>query len=348
MEKILFDDIKNFMYEILMKQNCNKDVANYVSQGLADTSLRGVDSHGIRLFPHYVHAIKNGRINGKPNYTYGDQYTSSLLMDADHTFGHAAGTVAMLKAVEIAQSAGIAAIAVKNSSHFGAAACYSLLAAEQNCIGISFTNATSLMKSSNGTRSYFGANPLCFAAPIDGEDPLCLDMATTKITWNKVKLSIEQGDVLPEGCASDENGRLTIDPYLAKYLEPIGSYKGYGLSIMIDILCSMLTSMPFGKHISDMYGDPIDKKRYLGHFFIAINIDAFEDINIFKSRMKKMVDEVRQEPIENNLLSVMVPGDPEKKESINRLKNGIPINNNLIEKLSNLAASHSVDFKLVD
>ena len=343
MKKIRYDDIKKFMYEILLKQNCDKHTAMYVSQGLADTSLRGVDSHGIRLFPHYVHAIKNSRINGNPNYTYDKNYSSSFILDADHTFGHAAGAVAMLKAVETAQNTGIAAIAVKNSSHFGAAACYSLLAAEKNCIGISFTNATSLMRSSNGIRSYFGANPLCFAAPIEGEDPLCLDMATTKITWNKVKLSIEQGDVLPTNCASDENGKLTIDPLLAKYLEPIGGYKGYGLSIIIDILCSMLTSMPSGKYISDMYGDPINEKRFLGHFFIAINIAAFENINVFKSRMKKMVNEARQEPVEKNSQSVMVPGDPEKIELKERLRHGIPINDNLIDKLSGLAASHSVD-----
>jgi len=172
--------LKEFCKAALTKKNVRTDVIAHVSESLIQTSLRGVDSHGIRLLPHYLRAIDSGRINPKPSYNFTKTSNSTVKLDADHTFGHAAGAEGMLKAISLANKNGMGSIVVYNSTHFGAAAYFSLLAANQNMIGISFTHADSLMLSYFGKRAYFGTNPICFAAPCEGEEPFCLDMATSR------------------------------------------------------------------------------------------------------------------------------------------------------------------------
>lgn len=329
------DLLKDAFYRVLDKYHVDQRVSQFLVEGLIQTSLRGVDSHGIRLFPHYMRALKAGRINGTPKYHFDKTASSVGILDADHTFGHAAGAEAMLKAIEMAKETGIAAVGVKNSSHFGAASCYGLLAAEQDMIGISMTHADSLMASHNSSEAFFGTNPICVTAPIEGEEPFCLDMATTQITWNKVKMFREKGETFDVAYGIDKDGRPGFDPKDYTSLLPIGGYKGFGLGMVVDILCGLLTTMPVGHEISSMYTSPIEEKRFLGHFFIAMDVSKFVALDSFKVRMKSMVTALRNQPAKEGC-SVMVPGDPEKKEFIRRFHHGIPVDERTIKELNNL------------
>jgi ureidoglycolate dehydrogenase (NAD+) len=216
-------------------------------------------------------------------------------------------------------------VTVYNSSHFGAAAYFALLAAADGFIGLSFTNADALALTYGGKRPFFGTNPICFAAPCAGEGPFCLDMATTLVSWNKILRHREAGDDLGEQWAFDENAEPTIDAVAARTLAPIGNYKGFGLAMMIDILCGILTGMPFGRDISRMYADPIEQKRLLGHFFVAIDIERFVPLQTFRARLQEMMDQVRKEPRKDESVPVMVPGDPEKIAAEWRAREGIPL-----------------------
>ena len=305
--------LERFCLQALKRIKVNERVARYVVDGLVQTSLRGVDSHGLRLFPHYVKAVEAGRINPKPKFKFKKTAGATGLLDADHTFGHAAGMVGMEHAIRLAQKSGIGAVSVCNSTHFGAAAIYSLLAAKKNMIGLSFTHADSLLLTYGGKRPFFGTNPICFTAPCAGEDPLCLDMATSVVTWNKIKQCKEKGQKIPSGIGADKKGKATQNVGQVASLLPIGGYKGFGLSMMIEVFCSLLSSMPFGRDIVSMYKAPIHKKRHLGHFFVAINISDFVNINVFKRRCKQMMDEVRREPKIFRRGVIMVSGDPEKR-----------------------------------
>ncbi len=337
MKKVSFKDLLKFSEEVLIHNGVRKDVAEAVSLGLCETSLRGVDSHGISLFPHYVRAMKAGRINSNPDYKFEATSVSTGRLNADHTFGHAVGIVAMNKAIEIAKETGISAVGVYNSSHFGAAACYGLLAPKQNMIGICSTHADSLMLTPNSTESILGTNPLCFTAPIEGEEPFCLDMATTIITWNKVKIYRGRKEDLPDCYGADSNGELTKNPFDMSSLLPMADYKGFGLAMMIDILCGLLTGMPVGDEISSMYKSPLGQHRKLGQFYIAINIEKFEKIDVFKKRLKKLVERVRKANPKNKNSKVMVPGDPEKKERLIREKEGIPIEDHTMKDLESIS-----------
>jgi len=244
---------KQIIKGALLKEEVEEQVAEYVAEGLTTTSLRGVDSHGIRLIHHYLAGVKSGRINPRPTYKVEKKLPTTAVLDADNTFGHAAGMEATKVAMEMAKEYGSGQVAIKNSSHFGAAAYFALEIANHDMIGQSFTHSDSLIIPTHGKRSFLGNNPVCFAAPVKGEGPFCLDMATSIITFNAVRRLREIGGKAPENVGTDKNGIPTTDPNEITMLLPVGSYKGYGLSLMVEILCSMLTGMNYGPHISKMF-----------------------------------------------------------------------------------------------
>ncbi|MFA4884214.1 MAG: Ldh family oxidoreductase [Candidatus Margulisiibacteriota bacterium] len=334
--------IKELFLSILAKENVRADVAGFLVEGIVQASLRGVDSHGIRLFPHYLQGFIHGRLNREPKYDFKLTAPSTGKLDGDHAPGHAAGAEGMLKAIGIARTNGIGAVAVHNSSHFGAAAYYAHLAAREEMIGLSFTHATAHVLPYGGLRPFLGNNPICLVAPCEGEEPFCLDMATTVTNFNKVQQYKEQGKQMPPGWGVDENGDETTDPNKLSSLLPIGGYKGFGLSMMVEILCGLLTGAPYGQNVSRMFGTPLSDKRRLGHFFMAIRIDAFEEPKVFKKRLKTMMDELRREPAKDKNFPVMAPGDPEKRCFAERSLKGIPVPEILAKELITLAEKHQL------
>lgn len=336
------EQLRDFVRRVLLKANVREDVADYVTEGLIQTSVRGVDSHGVRLLPHYLRGVQGGRINPNPNYQFKRTSPSTGILDADHTFGHAAGMEAVKKAVALAKEAGTGQVAVYNSSHFGAAAYYALEIARQDMIGMSFTNTDALIRSYAGSRAFLGNNPVCFAAPCKDEEPFCLDMATSVWTFNKVRQFAEQGLPVPEGVGADSQGRETTDAKKMTMLLPMGGYKGYGLSMMVEILCSLLSGMPYGPHIPKMFEAGMDKKRYLGHFVSALRIDCFQDTELFKNRLSGMMKELRSEPAANDGVAVKVAGDPEKICAASRTKRGIPLKPTEYEALKKAGEGYGV------
>ena len=158
------------------------------------------------------------------------------------------------------------------------------------------------------------------------EAPFCFDAATTSTTFNAVKAAAAAGKTLPPGLVADADGNETTDPTKAEQLLPIGDYKGFGLSMMVDILCAVLSGMPNGNNVSKMFGDPMSKKRELGQFFCAIRIDAFRDVEESKAELQEMAERVRNEPATDpEIRRVMVPGDPEKNYHKMRAAQGIPV-----------------------
>jgi len=336
MPRVRKDDLENFCQKALKAAGVREDVAHYVAEGLTQASLRGVDSHGVRLLPHYLKGVKAGRLNPAPDYKFNRTAPATGSLDADHTFGHAAGAEGMRRAMALAREAGMGAVTVFNSSHYGAAAYFALMAAREGMLGFSFTHADSLLVSYGGKKAYFGTNPICLAAPVEGEEPFCLDMAPTTTTWNKAKQLAEEGSPIPEGWVVDGEGQPTTDPARMAALLPIGRYKGYGITMMVEILCGLLTGMPFGAHISSMFAAPMDQKRFLGHFFMALDISRFQETGRFTKRMRQMVDEVRsQEPLDPGQ-PVMVAGDPEKLVAKERLANGVPLSDVLWRQFMSL------------
>ena len=331
------DKISGFLESALKAVKVRDDVIKHVAEGLLSASIRGVDSHGIRLLTHYIAAVEGGRINRNPQYRFERTASATGTFDADHTFGHAAGIEAMRKAMEMAKETGAGMVSVFNSTHCGTSAFFALEAAKNDFIGLAFTHANALLNTPGSTRTFFGLNPIAMAVPCEGEEPFCYDSAPSIITWNKL-LQLRQEDIqAPHFSGADTEGSETTNPHEITQLLPIGGYKGFGLAMMVDILSGLLTGMTVGRDIADMYKTPLTQKRCLGQFYMVISIDAFQPKEVFKKRMKKLMDDVRNEPKEDINTPIMVPGDPEKKTAADRLKNGIPIKEHDLKALNSIS-----------
>lgn len=340
---IPLEKLRSFIYAVLLKTDVREDVASFVTEGLTQTSLRGVDSHGVRLLPHYIEGVKKGRINPNPNYRFHKTNLSTGMFDADHTFGHAAGMEAVKNVVSLAKEAGTGHVAIYNSSHFGAAAYYALEIAKHDMIGMSFSNTDALVQTYGGKRPFLGNNPMAIAAPCEGEEPFCLDMATSVVTFNKVRQWREMGQEAPPGTGADREGNETTSPHDMVMLSPFGGYKGFGLGFAIEMLCSILTGMPYGPNIPKMFEAPMNQKRFLGHFLIAMRIDSFQPIDLFKKRLSQLMNEIRREPRKNSDIPIQIAGDPEKNVFLERTQNGLPLSLRDYELFKKLGGQYQID-----
>ncbi len=284
------------MRHALSARDVDQAAIDHVVASLVQTSLRGVDSHGINLFPHYCRAVDAGRINRHPSIKIDNTAAGTTVLDGDYGFGHHVGAVAIDTAVSRAADTGIAAVAVRHTSHFGAAAYFGLRAADRGCIGFAFTNADALVRAHNSLEHFFGTNPVCCCAPMADEDPFSLDMTTSLANWNKVNEARRVGRSIPADWAYDEHGNPVTDPNAAYSLAPAAGYKGFGLGMMVDILCALLTGGAFSKDIPGMYTTPLDVRRDLSHFFMAIDIGKFIPLDVFRRRLQEMADRIRALP----------------------------------------------------
>jgi ureidoglycolate dehydrogenase (NAD+) len=309
----------------------------HVVASMVETSLRGVDSHGVQLAPHYSRAVRAGRVNARPGITTVRREASTAVLDADHAFGHHAGSTAIALAEELADASGLGAVSVVRSTHFGAAAYFALQSSRRGYLAFAFTNADALVAPFHARAPFFGTNPICMTAPMDGEEPLCLDMATSRVSWNKVKLRREQGVPLEPGWAMDELGQPTIAPHAARVLAPSGEYKGFGLGMMVEVLCGLLAGGPAATEILPMFSAPLERRREISHFFAALRIGAFTDPACFRARLQGLADAVRRMAADSPEHEVMVPGDPEKRHFAERSRVGIPMPEDRLQELITMA-----------
>lgn len=337
------DAVYDFVEKALLARGVTASAAKATARGLWQASLRGVDSHGIRLLPHYLEAVKGGRINKDAEFRFEQTSSSTGKLDADHGFGHAAGISAMHHAMRLARDAGSGHVAVFNSSHCGSMAYFAIEACAADMIGTAYSQASPKMRSANSTKAFFGTNPVCMAAPMLTEGPFCFDAATTLMSANKIRVYGDKGRELPPGCGADEQGVETREPDKVVQLLPIGDYKGFGMAMIVDILCGLLSGMPTGDEVSEMFNSPMSQKRRLGQFYGALRIDAFDEPERFKTRLQELADRVRREPRLDPDIPVMVPGDPQKAHQADREAHGIPLSPALIEQFEAIARELQVE-----
>ena len=337
MRFIKYNDLLKFCKKSLIKIGVNNFCGKYVAEGLCKASLRGTDSHGINLFPHYVSSVLNGRKNPKPKFKFYKKFNSSYLLDADNGYGISAGIKAIDKGCQIAKKNGICSVGVVNSSHPGALASIALHGVEKGFIIFAFTHADSLQLTYGAKKPYFGTNPLCFAVPGNSKKPFCLDMATTNINWNKLLNYKRLGKKLPSGLAVDKHGKYTTNPSNAECLTSIGGYKGFGLAAMIEILCSIFLGMNYGSNIPPMYNSSIKQPRRLGQYYIILKTDQFVSKKKFVQNLKKMSLEIKNQKTIKNKGKIYLPNDVEYEIERKRRVSGIPVDKDLYKKLREIS-----------
>ena len=333
-------DVKRFATEVLVAAGTDPAVAESVSSSLTETSLRGVDSHGIRLLLHYARVVTTGRINPHPQLNFAQSGPATGTVDGDHGFGHHASFFAIAKATALCSDTGIAAVSVINSSHFGSAGTYVLAAAEQGFVALGMCNSDSFVLPHDGVGPFHGTNPLAFAAPVSGHKPLLVDMATSVIPWNRVQDLMNEGLPLPPDVSVDKSGSPTTNAAESAALLPLGGirygYKGAALASMIEIFSAVLTGMPHCSRLLGMAGPDLSTHRRLGHFFIVIDPKRFVAVETYDWAMKAYLQDLRAQASRPGT-KVMAPGDREWSVEEERSRQGIPIADQLRADLDELA-----------
>ena len=301
--------------------------ADAATRAMMHASKSGIDSHGVRLLEHYAKAIAGGRVNGKPRLHFVREFGVTAVLDADDGHGALAAYTAMDRAIELARQFGTGSVAIRNSSHLGAAGAYVLAPAEQGVMGFCVCNADAIVKLHDGAAKFHGTNPIAFAAPVPGARPWLLDIPTSSMPLQRVNLYRSLGRALPQGVASDANGRDTEDPNEVKMLAPLGGaefgYKGAGLAGMVEILSTAITGMGLSLELGGMTAD-LTKPRHLGAFVMAIEPTAFVERDVFDGTMKRYMDALHVSPALEGR-KVMAPGDREWAQAQERARIGIPI-----------------------
>jgi LDH2 family malate/lactate/ureidoglycolate dehydrogenase len=316
-------------FAILHEAGADEPSAQAATRALMHASRVGVDSHGVRLVAHYALALRGGQINGMPQIAVRRTGPAAALLDADDGLGHLAAYRAMEEACALARETGVGAVGVCRSSHYGAAGAYALAAAEMGLIGLSTTNADSIVALHEGTVPFHGTNPIAMAAPVPGHRPWLLDMATSSIPMNRVHLYATLGRGLPEHVAADQTGQPTTDASLAQMLIPLGGvdygFKGAGLAGLVTILSSMLTGAAPDPAMLPMTGtEDFTTPRNVGHFCLAFDPDRFVGRSTYDILMTQYLAALRASPTRSGV-PALAPGDREWMVEAERSNTGIPV-----------------------
>ncbi|WP_109995204.1 Ldh family oxidoreductase [Salinisphaera sp. LB1] len=307
----------------LRRQSLGERDAELVARCLVQTSLWGIDTHGIARLPHYLQRLARGSIEARPELKMERTGPATASLDGGHGLGMVVCDFAMDQAIQCAEQAGAGVVGCYHSSHCGAIGLYGRQATARGMIGIAFTHSDAFVAPHNGRRAFLGTNPICIAVPSAQGQPICLDTATSTIPFNRVMNARRDGEALPPDVAIDADGEMTTDSEAASALLPFAGHKGYALGFMIDVLCGLLNGMAFGPHITPMYDD-LDARRNLGSLMIAVDPRRFFGGETLADEVARMAAEARAMPSRPGT-EVMAPGDPEYRTERRRLRSGIPI-----------------------
>ncbi|GKS98303.1 Ldh family oxidoreductase [Acidovorax sp. SUPP3434] len=349
------DSLRTQTAAILQAWGMPEDVAHITASLMVETDLWGVESHGVSMLPQYDAMRAHGRLKlaAKPRVLRDGPATA--LLDGGACLGHAVSAQAMQWAVDKARAIGIALVGVRNSHHFGAAGVYARIAQRQGLIGLVTSSAQGiLLVPTRAAEPVLGTNPIAFAAPVpenSRNQAFVLDIATTTAAANRVKVKAMRGQPLPSGWVVDGQGMPVTAPQAARAqvfdlpdggLTPLGgsseggSHKGYGLSLMAQVLGGTLNGGAFAPlHRRDHgVGDPAN----VGHSFIAIDPRFFGEPGAFQNDLDAILDVLHATRPADPALPVLVPGDPEAAEQADRQRNGIPLPATLVEQIRDIAA----------
>lgn len=339
------ETLRHFAVDFLQALGADEEEAAIIADGLVTASLwwHPGQGQGLEKLFRYHRRVGNGGIVPQAQMTWVMDGPSYALLDAAKGFGYVAAHRAMQKSVRKAQESGVAMVGVRNSNHFGIAGYHAWQAAKTGLIGWSFTNAKAEMAPWGSAQVVLGTNPWGIAIPRRDAPPVLLDMALTMSGKGMMRWYLQEGRPMPENWALTPDGRTTTDPAGAMDgpLLPIGEYKGYGLSLVTDVLSGVMTGALFAGAVFQ------DDKNYdVGHMMLAIKPDAFLSREQFEQRLEAFVDEVKGAPPIDAERPVRLPGEVEFERMETRRREGIPVSRETVEGLRALAADLNVDFPL--
>jgi LDH2 family malate/lactate/ureidoglycolate dehydrogenase len=350
--------LREFCIRVFLHFEVPQNDAMQAAEVLASADLRGIDSHGVARLHSYFDMLSEGRINPKPEIKVVRSTLSTATVDGDNGLGLVVGPQANRIAMDMAEKAGSGWVSVRNTNHFGIAGYYVLKALERDLIGWAMTNSTMLVAPLWGAERMLGTNPIAIAFPGKEEPPIVVDMATSAAAYGKIEIALRRGEPIPEGWAIDSEGRSTTNPddmVDGGALLPLGSdrdrggHKGYGLAIMVDVLCGVLSGANWGPFAPPFaLRQEIPKRsvgKGIGHFFGAMRIDGFMDGDSFKRQIDDYIRVFRATKPAPGTNGPLIPGDPEREMEQVRCKKGVPLILPVVEELRDISRKTGISFE---
>jgi L-2-hydroxycarboxylate dehydrogenase (NAD+) len=347
------EKLKHFIIEVLERSGVARAHAEVVADVLVAADLRGIESHGVaRLESYYVGRIRSGHLKPRPNYSIVRETPTSIVYDADNGLGHPVSKMAMETVIAKAREFGAAFGAVRNSNHYGIAGYYAMMALEHDMIGMSSTNSVKYAAATFGREVVLGTNPFAFAVPAGNEPAFVLDFATTTVPKGKLEVMKRKQKKLEAGWAIDADGNMTYDPdeALRGALLPLGGFgteggghKGFGMGLLADILCGVLSGGCFGPTLP--FADET-KEGAISHWFGAFRVDGFRDVDEFKADMDVELRYFKESSAARGAQRIMVAGEPEILKAAYHRQYGIPVHSKVWDGLQRLASELDIPFDL--
>ncbi len=324
---------KKLIMDILISYGLNEKDAETTANIYTEADLKGFSSHGIGRFPQTIKGIECGNINLNPKIKILKESPAVGTVDGDMGLGYVVSEYCMNKAIEKSKNVGIGAISTINSNHFGIAGHYSEMAMKEGLIGIVITNTEPAMAPFGGVEKILGTNPIAIA--FKGKKyEYSLDMATSSIARGKILECLRKGTEIPPNCAVDKEGNPTTNPKdaLEGSILPFGGPKGYALALAIETIAAIGGS-EMGKNIKGT-ATPEDRCTK-GDLFICINPEFFGDKDEFMEKVDNLFLEIKNSKSPNGR-TILIPGEIEKMNIVKRMKEGIPIDENLFNTLKEI------------
>ncbi len=330
-------ELERFGKALLIKLGFPTQHSEIISQSLVLANLRGVDSHGVVRLAYYSDGVEKGSINPKPNIKIVKENQYFTLIDGDNTLGYVPATLATEKAILKAKEYGIGISGVRNLKHSGMLAKYVMQAVEEKMFALAIANASPNIALPGFKKPVVGTNPLAIGFPVDGSTPIILDMAMSVVARGKLLVASKKGAPIPKGWALNENGEETTDANEAikGMLLPIGGYKGFGLAIVIDILCGIVLGGGYGLKIQRSWFSQ-------GGFLILVSkLDIARPYEEYLNDIKEYIREMKSTPVSEGT-RILFPNEIEEELTCKRMKEGIPLDDETVSELIKLAKKYDV------
>lgn len=356
------DDVRRFVSAVFRKSGVPDIEAEICTDVLITSDLRGIESHGISRLKMYYDRIKAGIQFPITRIDVVKEGPTTAVWDGNHGMGQVIAYRAMEKAIEKAAVYGMGSVAVRNSTHYGIAGYYPLMAVKAGMIGLSVTNTRPSIAPTFGVQPMLGTNPIAFGAPTDEECPFLFDAATSIIQRGKVEILARKEEDLPEGWVIDQHGRPAIHPHQilkeltedTNALLPLGGageefsgHKGYGLATIVEILSSALQAGAFLHGLTGFDSEGHRQPYKIGHFFMAIQIESFLPLDEFKTNIGNLLRELRSSPKADGATRIFLAGEKEFENEVRVRKEGIPILPSLQNEMKTMQSELQLsEFKL--
>ncbi len=348
--KILVSDLETFCVEAMRHYGIRDEDARLTAQIMVKIDTWGIYTHGTRQLRALLKNFPGGRLDAQASPEVLNQGLAWALIDGHHAMPFVTAHQAMTLAIEKAKNTGIGYVSVLHSSHFGAAGYYANMAASENMIGIAMCNADPQMTIPGASGKVLGTNPIAYAIPTSENKSVFLDIATSAVAASKILRAKALGQSIPEGWLVDKDGVATTDPGnfpSEGAMMPMAAHKGYGLALLVEVLCGVMTGAAMTKDqpswVLDVAGENAPKANQ-GQMFMAINIGAMMPFENFEQRMGTLITYIHDAPKAKNADCIFLPGEMEWDKHDAALQDGLTLPPDVVESLKGLAQDTGITF----